>query len=265
MRPPFKFQRERNCYRPACHGLRVIFAVALMASPVSAATITVTDTLGASYSASGLNLGSGRVANAAIYRIDVFASVTGNPTATEVFGAVSFDVVLSGIGRSSLNVTPGTGLLVPKPNYTMNNPAMFNVGDSAGNPIPLTFFGGLDLGDSRSDLLAITSAIDPSNLSNTFALDTGLPIADPRLSLGKATPFLLGTFYVTPPPFIESVGIISITNGFFSIADSATNDFSAPQSFVVPPLVIGLPEPCTLYQCVFGAIALLVRCTTAKR
>jgi hypothetical protein len=121
------------------------------------------------------------------------------------------------------------------------------------------------VGVSNSDLIAITSAIDPSNLGNTFALDTGLPIADPRLSLGKATPFLLGTFYVTPPPFLESVAIISLTNGLFSIADSATHSLSTPQSLVVAPLIIGMPEPCTLYQCVFGAIALLVCCTTVKR
>ncbi len=257
MRSSAKYASAAALYRGIGCLLVVVLAIACSARRLSAAAITIIDSVGASYSASGTNLGSGLIVGAAIYRIDIFASVAGNPSATEAFGAVSFDIELSGaFGRSSLNVSPGSGLLVPKPNYTANNPGIPNIGDSGGNAIPLTFSGGQagDLGVSNSDLIAITSAIDPSNLGNTFALDTGLPVADPRLNLGKTSPFLLGTVYVNPLP---APGSFRIVNGLYSIADATTHSLSTPQSFTVAPLFIIFPEPSTLCQTIFGAIALL--------
>ncbi len=207
--------------------LAAFIGVMAIAGLASAATITVTDAIGASYSATGTNLGAGVVQGAAIYRIDIFGSVGGSPLATEAFGAVSFDGGLTGtLARSSLNVTPGTGLTVPKPNFTANNPAMNNIGDAGGNAIPLTFSGGQagDLGTSNADLVAITSAIDPSNLGQTTALDTGLPVTDPRLNMGNdAIPARYRVRYAG-----ASGGTFTIGNGQMSIASSTTHQLSTP-------------------------------------
>jgi len=238
--------------------LAAFIGVMAIAGLASAATLTVTDAIGASYSATGTNLGAGVVAGAAIFRIDIFASVGGSPTATEAFGAISFDGGLTGtVARNSLNVTPGTGLTVPKPNFTANNPAMNNIGDAGGNAIPLTFSGGQagDLGTSNADLVAITSAIDPSNLGQTTALDTGLPVTDPRLNMGKTTPFLLGTVYVSAG---ASGGTFTIGNGQMSIASSTTHQLSTPVALgAVAPLPIPVPEPTTLALAGFGALGLV--------
>jgi PEP-CTERM motif len=240
--------------------LAAFIGVMAIAGLASAATITVTDAIGASYSATGTNLGAGIQPNAAIYRVDIFYSVGGSPLATEAFGAVSFDGGLTGgATRSSLSVTPGTGLTVPKPNYTGNNPAMSNIGDAGGNAIPLTYSGGQsgDLGVSNADLVAITAAIDPSNLGQTTALDTGLPVNDPRLNNGKTTPFMLGTVYVTPG---ATAGTFTIGNGQMSIASSVTHQLSTPVALgAVAPLAIppAVPEPTTLALMGIGAFGLV--------
>ena len=201
-----------------------------------------------------------RLAGAGIFRVDIFASVGGSPTAQEAFGAVSFDGGLTGgATRSGLNFTPGNGLTVPKPNYTANNPAMTNTGDAGGNPIANIFTGGQagDLGVSNADLIAITSAIDPSNLGSTTALDTGLPVTDPRLGIGKTTPFLLGTVYVVPG---TTPGTFTIGNGQMSIANSSTHQLGTPVALgTVAALTIpaAVPEPTTIALMGIGAFGLI--------
>jgi hypothetical protein len=213
----------------------------LLSCPLTpAATITVTPAAGATYSTAGVFQSNGFVYDGSphIYRVDIFTSVF-DAKDTEGFGAVYFDVALSGgITRSSLNVTPGTGITVPKPNYTANNPLLLHTAnDNSSLPI---FAGGQagDLGTSNADLVAVVAAIDPSNLGDASSIS----LPDPRLNIGKTAPFLLGTVYVlggiTPGHFITH-------DGSYSMAQAGGPRGVLTQSFDLSDgdLVIGVPEP----------------------
>src|SRR4029079_17213461 len=116
----------------------------------------------------------------------------GNPTATESFGASSFDVNLSSslsrVGITNANVAA---------NWRPNNPAMSNVADQGGTPIPNIFTGGdnADLG-TANDLLGIVQDVDGGNLGKTVDPTSLKQVPYPRQAIVKSSPFKLGSVYV---------------------------------------------------------------------
>ena len=166
-------------------------------------------------------------------------------TATQSFGATSFDVVntgptgtptpyLIGSGPATIyqgaNGTPGNGLTTgARKLWTPNNPVMTDVGDSSGNPIPNIYTGGVasDAG-TAADYLALTNAIDPSNLNQTFSVASGgsTKVADPRMTMGVGSPFLLGSMWVVPGATAPTT--LNIANASYLIADSSAHQLLTP-------------------------------------
>lgn len=244
--------------------LAAFLAVMSIASFASAAaTISILPQLGQSFSGnvatSGpfTSLGNGLVFGATLCRVDVFASVSG-ASANEAFGATSFDASTSGgLSIYAGNISgSGTGLTTQaQPTWTASNPLMADVGDANGTPLT-TFTVASDAG-TAGDFITITNAIDQANLGKTFALDTGNPITDPRLMLGKTVQVKLGALWVVPG---TTTGILNLTNATYMIADANTNQLVTPAvNITVPRLVIPtVPEPATIATMGIGAFILLV-------
>jgi PEP-CTERM motif len=244
--------------------LAAFVGVMAFAGLTSAATITITDKVGQSFSgsltsgAALTSLGTGVVAGASIYRVDFFANVTGAGP-TSFFGATSFDASIAGGATiySGPNTSTGTGLTTSaRKIWTPNNPILSNIGDASQNPITQTFTLAADSGASNSDFIALSNAIDPSSLGQTTALDTGNPVTDPRLAIGNPNPFLLGTMWVVPG---TTAGTISIANASYLTADTGTHQLSSPAiSITVAPLTIAaVPEPASIALMGLGALGLI--------
>jgi hypothetical protein len=265
--------------------LAAFIGVMAFAGLTSAApTIMISDVIGQSFSGSVASsgpftsLGNGQVNGATLYRVDFFAKVTG-ATATQTFGATTFDVMNSGTPGFLLNTTgpsgiyqgtngsPGNGLTTgARKTWTPNNPAMTDVGDSGGNAIATLFTGGVasDAGVG-GDYLALTSAIDPSNLGQTTSVSLGTPVHDPRLDIGATSTspntsngtFLLGSLWVYPG---SAPTTLTVANASYLIADSSVHQLLTPAVNItgIAGLTIpGVPEPTSIVLMGLGALGLV--------
>jgi hypothetical protein len=233
-----------------------------IASLASAATITITDAIGQSFSgsltsgAALTSLGTGVQQGASVYRVDIFGTVNG-ATATNVFGATAFDAAVTGGATrySGPNTSGGTGLTTSARSvWTPNNPALGRA-DSGGTTLN-TFTLASDAGVSNSDYVAITNAVDPANLGKTFDPTTGDPATDPRLTMGTTTPFKLGSLWVVPG---TTAGQLNLSNASFLIADVTAGTLITPATnMTVAPLTIpAVPEPATIAMMGIGALGLI--------
>ena len=159
---------------------------------------TVTPTPGATYSTAGDLLSNGFIYDGQphIYRVDLLLNVVGSTLPSEAFSDVIFDIKLTGgVTRNTLQL-PGSGLTVVKARFTPNNPPLSNLVDQFGRPYLNEFeFAGDDV-TSGNDFKNIEIINSPNVLGHTFDAATGLAVPDPRLTIGKSSPFLLGTVYV---------------------------------------------------------------------
>jgi hypothetical protein len=241
--------------------LAALFGVMAIARLASAANIVITDVIGQSFAgsltsgAALTSLGNGQQAGATVYRVDVFANVNG-ATATNVFGATSFDASVAG-GLSFYtgpNTTGGNGITTSARSvWTPNNPTLNMV--DASNTSLNTFTLAADLGGSNSDYVAITNAVDPATLGHTFDPTSGDPTTDPRLAMGTTTPLKLGSLWIVPG---ASPGQLNLTNASVLIADVSSGQLITPATNItVPPLTVGLPEPAPFATIVIGALGLI--------
>jgi len=245
--------------------LAAFLGVMAIASLASAATITITDAIGQSFTggtggstAALVSLGNGVQPGATIYRVDIFGTVNG-ATATNVFGATAFDATVTGGATKYAggNTTGGTGLTTSARNvWTPNNPALGRA-DQGGTTLN-TFTLASDAGVSNSDFIAITNAVDPANLGKTFDPTTGDPATDPRLTMGTTTPFKLGSLWVVPG---TTAGQLNLSNASFLIADVTAGQLITPATnMTVAALTIpaaAVPEPATIAMMGIGALGLI--------
>ena len=241
--------------------LFAFFGVMAIASLASAATITITDAIGQSFSgsltsgAALTSLGNGIQPGASIYRVDIFGTAVG-ATATNVFGATAFDATVTGGAHlyTGPNTAGGNGLTTSARSvWTPNNPPL-NRADQGGTSLN-TFTLAADAGVSNSDYVAITNAVDPANLGKTFDPTTGDPATDPRLTMGTTAPFKLGSLWIVPG---VTQGQLNLLNASFLIADVSSGQLITPATNItVAPLVFGLPEPGALAMMGIGALGLI--------
>jgi len=249
-----------------CRKLSFVAAVAIvaMASVASAATITLTPVVQATYDSTGLvNQGNSYIndGQAHIYRVAILTQIAGQ-AAGESWGATSYDITLAGgLGRNT--VTDGgvtTGLTRVKPNYVndstaINNPALF---DSVG-PVPDYYANGKngDLGALTTDFIAITTAIDPANLGDLTDID-GNPASDPRQTIGTiGAGTRLGVVYVKWNGTTQ--GTLSLINASVASANANTNKFNDSVATTVAPLqFIPVPEPTSIALMGFAGLGLVI-------
>jgi hypothetical protein len=244
--------------------LAAFLGVMAIASLASAATITITDAIGQSFTgglggstAALVSLGNGVQPGATIYRVDIFGTVVG-ATATNVFGATAFDAAVTGGATryNGGNTTGGTGLTTSaRAVWTPNNPALGRA-DSGGTALN-TFTLASDAGVSSTDFVAITNAVDPANLGKTFDPTSGDPATDPRLTMGTTTPFKLGSLWVVPG---TTAGQLNLSNASFLIADVTGGQLITPATnMTVAALTIPatVPEPATIAMMGIGALGLI--------
>ncbi len=143
-----------------------------VATIASAANQTLSAAITGTYSVDGLTVlsATGPIFDNQphIYRVDISTLLGGSPTASESFGAASFDVGTAGVLPAHLSRLPATlNNANVRANYLKNDPAMTNIIDSVTtNPITNFFSGGdnTDLGapptGSGTDLIGVAIDVD---------------------------------------------------------------------------------------------------------
>jgi PEP-CTERM motif len=238
----------------------VSLSVATIAS--AAATIALSANVANTFDATGVLIGAGALYSAnsgqnRIYQVDILETITG-ASATQSFGAASEDAILgAGLSRSTVNNAS------VRINWFPNNPAMTNVADSSGNPIPNIFSNGdnADLGTSNADLVGLVQDVDGATLGKTVDPNTFLPVADPRQAIGKGSAFKLGSvFVVFNNGAPGSTATLSFANTAAAIADSsATPVFGPSTPMTIAPVVftVPTPEPTSIALMGLGALGLI--------
>ena len=228
-------------------GTIIIFLFAIVAP---AAEIALSAAIAGTYSADGLTVNSstGAVFDGQYhaYRVDLFALLTGTIGPTESFGATYFDVVLgSGLSRLTTNTVN------VRINWQANNPLLGPLEAEPYGYLDNYWVGGdnADLGVSATDLKSIVQDIDGSNLGKLPYQDP-----DPRLSIGRGSPFKLGSVYVQ----YNSGGpqaTLSFANASYSLADTShLLIFQQSVSTTITPVIFGVPEPTALSLFFAGAL-----------
>jgi len=241
-------------------GFVAVVAVLALASTSSAATVTLTPTVQATYDNAGVLIGNSFIKDGQphIYRVGIMASIQGLG-ANESFGLVGYDVALQGAGLTRNTVSVGgatTGLTNPKPNYVADSPTTPYFISASGNPLTNYYTGGNngDLGSLGTDLIGMLTAVDSANIGG-LEDDQGVHVAvDPRTTIGTSGGGTrLGVVYVKWDGVTSST--FTLTSPLFSTVNSATHSFSNTAAATVVPAVF-VPEPSTIVLASMACVGL---------